>query len=1371
MSTSGSRSGLVLELAEEFLDRYRKGERPALKEYIDRHPALADEIREVFPAMAMMEKIALAEHSLEGDPTGEAPVALPGMIEQLGDYRLLREVGRGGMGVVYEAEQVSLGRQVALKVLPPQMLRDVRTRRRFEREARAAARLHHTNIVPVFGVGEHGETPYYVMQFIQGQGLDAVLDELKRLRAGADPIPTGAARSANGRDVSAADFARSLLTGRYDGRDAGPTGAEDGPPPTVEVTAIGDLAPGPGVSPSPSSSTLSLPTGEARGKARRSTYWQGVARIGARVADALEYAHKQGIVHRDVKPSNLLLDTLGTVWVTDFGLAKADDQQDLTHTGDILGTLRYMPPEAFEGKSDHRGDVYSLGLTLYELLAFRPAFGERDRGRLVHQVTTEEAPPLGSVNPEVPRDLETVVHKAIDRDPAHRYATAGAMAADLQRFLDDEPIQARRQTHLEQYRRWARRNPGIAILGAALTAVLMIATAASLVVAGRMARLAEDQASAASAAELAAGVARLSAEEAELARRREAEQRGDAEKARGQAENSAREADAQRRQSEANFGRARRAVDNFFTKVSETQLLRTPGLQPLRLELVESTLKFYEEFLKERADDPTLRSELLATRLRVGKIMAELGRSAQAMEAYKAALDGYESASRDRPADLVLRAGLAEATLAVAAFEMYAKARLEGIKRAVAIREELLRTNPGDARFKRALAEAYNMLALTPHNPEESLRALQRSIDLRLDLAEASPDDPDLQADLAQSFNNLANLLGSTNNVVPAVAMYQQALELIRAAVRRRPLDVLQTSHLKIITTNAANQLANLSRRDDAIRELRTTLDLLDTLSRENPAVPSFKTSYLDVSQRLRRLLEQMDRSEEKDRLRDAQLAALEQLPRETASDWLSLARWRVSLSVSFLPISGRQSAEDSRKNEKLEEQAVEALRRACELGLKDTRIVLLNFPQFGHRDDFKALVARFGTATAPGAGNKPGTRAAGANAARNAPAVATLTPAGRAMFRHAIGMAYTQIGKRDEAISPLTEALELRERLVMAHPQDPRHRADLASSLIGLGDLERKTGRPEAAGRWWARAEPILRRATRDRPDDLGLWKDLGRLHLGLGRDDEAAVDFEKILALTPRTSNDRIHYSPRNYQIRTLAASERAFAKLLERNPADGLLWSGRGRYYLLRDQWDRAAADYTRAVETSPPESEEWVEHVALRLLVNDASGCREFLREILRRIGGTRDPLLGFVLARSCNLSAEPVADPAEVVRLAKLGASGGNYPWFLQPVGIALYRAGRYSEAIRSLEQSPEDDGTRGVTKLGLGMAYHRLGETKKARVLLEEGRRWVKQAQGSRVDGSVSVPPIEWVTTQVYLREAEALILYDPIFPADPFAR
>ncbi|MFO0810020.1 MAG: WD40 repeat domain-containing serine/threonine-protein kinase [Gemmataceae bacterium] len=461
MSTAGSKSEIVLALAEEFLERYRKGERPALKEYADKHPDLADDIRDVFPAMAMMENIALADESLAERASGGCQP--PGLLTQIGDYRVLREVGRGGMGVVYEAEQVSLGRHVALKLLPRAMLRDATTRRRFEREAKAAAKLHHTNIVPVFGVGEDDGQPYYVMQFIRGHALDDVLAEVKRLHT-PDAPPTAAA---------AADVARSLVTGSF-GTQA--EAAADEPP----------AAPS-----SPSGSTPTLP-GQTDRRGRKLTYWQSVARIGAQIADALDYAHRQGILHRDVKPSNLLLDGRGTPWVTDFGLAKSVGDDNLTHTGDILGTLRYMPPEAFEGRADARGDVYSLGITLYEMLALQPAYGERDRARLVRQVTTEEPPALATVNPAIPRDLRTIVAKASEKDITHRYQTAGELADDLGRFAADEPIRARTVGPAERVWRWCRRNPLVAGLLATVVGLLVaVAATASVGYARTVAALAE----------------------------------------------------------------------------------------------------------------------------------------------------------------------------------------------------------------------------------------------------------------------------------------------------------------------------------------------------------------------------------------------------------------------------------------------------------------------------------------------------------------------------------------------------------------------------------------------------------------------------------------------------------------------------------------------------------------------------------------------------------------------------------------------------------------------------------------------------------------------------------------------------------------
>jgi serine/threonine protein kinase len=309
-------------LAEAFLQRQRRGERPAVEEYAAAHPELAGEIRRLFPALLMMEDLRPESSDLSG---GQAAV-LGTPPERLGDYRILREVGRGGMGVVYEAEQESLSRRVALKVLAPQGLRHSGQLLRFHREAKAAARLHHTNIVPVFGVGESGGQHYNVMQFIPGLGLDAVLEEIQRLR-GAGSEGKAAAGAAGGGTPMAADVARSLMTGRF--------AAAPAPEASQEQSASAAAAPAP-----PPSVVLPGQTGRSSVTDSDGQYALSVALVGVQVAEALDYAHRQGILHRDIKPSNLLLDGQGTVWVADFGLAKSADGDDLTHTGDIVGTVR-----------------------------------------------------------------------------------------------------------------------------------------------------------------------------------------------------------------------------------------------------------------------------------------------------------------------------------------------------------------------------------------------------------------------------------------------------------------------------------------------------------------------------------------------------------------------------------------------------------------------------------------------------------------------------------------------------------------------------------------------------------------------------------------------------------------------------------------------------------------------------------------------------------------------------------------------------------------------------------------------------------------------------------------------------------------------
>ncbi len=374
-------------------------------------------------------QLALLKGSAE--PSPGCPI-----VRELGEYRILREIGRGGMGIVYEAEQVSLGRHVALKVLPAHSLLDPKRLERFQREAKAVARLHHTNIVPIYGVGEHAGLHYIAMQFIAGQSLDRILYALQKQQ-----------------ELDAPDKASAAKSTAYAALDNTLPAAAPG-----SETGVGSPRP-------------SLQSGlQGSGRA----YYQAVARIGLHVAEALDYAARQGVLHRDIKPANLMLDETGQVWVMDFGLAKLTDSGDLTHSGELVGTLRYMAPERFQDRFDATSDVYSLGLTLYELLTLRTAYDEADRGRLISRVLSGDLPRPRRLQGAIPRDLETIVLKAIAREPQRRYATAGELAEDLRRFLADRPIHARRISAPERLWRWCRRNPAWAAL---ITSVVVLGLA------------------------------------------------------------------------------------------------------------------------------------------------------------------------------------------------------------------------------------------------------------------------------------------------------------------------------------------------------------------------------------------------------------------------------------------------------------------------------------------------------------------------------------------------------------------------------------------------------------------------------------------------------------------------------------------------------------------------------------------------------------------------------------------------------------------------------------------------------------------------------------------------------------------------------
>jgi serine/threonine protein kinase/WD40 repeat protein len=470
-------------VVESFLDRFRRGERPALTELMARHPELAGRIRELIPALVELEQLGASTGTLTPSSSlGTGTTEFGGGArspERLGDYLIRRRIGGGGMGVVYEAEHESLKNRVALKVIQPRFRADSKYLRRFHAEARVAAGLHHTNIVGVFDYGEHQGVCYYAMQFIEGQPLDRVLADIRRLRdddthaeslAGLDGIVT----------IPAAAVANALLTGRF-------AAATDPDITTAAATAGGEEAPavdaihavGPEAGPEgPDSREPSTLGSSSLTSLRELRYHREIARVGIQVADALDHAHHRGVLHRDIKPSNLLLDATGNVWVTDFGLAKLEESADLTHSRELVGTLRYMAPERFRGTSERRGDVYSLGATLYEMLALRPPFEETDQVRLIERIRTEAPPPPRQLDRHIPRDLETIVLKALAKDRADRFASAGELAAELRRFVEGRPIRSRPVSSVERFWRWCKREPWLAGSNIA-AALLMIVLAAA----------------------------------------------------------------------------------------------------------------------------------------------------------------------------------------------------------------------------------------------------------------------------------------------------------------------------------------------------------------------------------------------------------------------------------------------------------------------------------------------------------------------------------------------------------------------------------------------------------------------------------------------------------------------------------------------------------------------------------------------------------------------------------------------------------------------------------------------------------------------------------------------------------------------------
>ena len=689
----------VAELLDVYLRGLEQGLAPSVEELIDEDESdLVEPLRGYIDRLQDLHRIAVG---FSPSAPNEEPAERG---KQLGDFELLEEVGRGGMGVVYRARQSALNREVALKLLPAGAVLDARQIERFRNEAQAAASLNHPHIVPVYAVGCERGVHYYAMQFIDGCGLDDRIAEL-----------------------------------------------------TAE---------------------------------RQLPEWRSMVELAIQAATALGAAHDQGIVHRDIKPSNLMIDQSGTLWVTDFGLARYRTDVSLTQTGDIVGTMRYMSPEQACGESalvDGRTDVFSLGVTLYEMLCLQPAHDAEDALGVLRCLDQGTTTPLRKVRGDLPSDLETVVAKAMSADRRDRYDTATDFADDLQRVLDGRPTVARPPSTLDRMEsRVAKHRRAVTI--ALFVGVCMVFA-------------------------LSAGIGRIAA--------------------------AKRESDSHGRRLEQFKNVYNRSFDRLARQID--RLAETPGTEAVRTQLLREMLLAYEE-LAIRADrDPLLRQDLAMTYGKIGGLHSELGDDEAAVGALQRSESIYSELSRSSgekqrlaEAWAISQNNLAQAKHRRGDFE----AAAAWFRKAINKQEKLLESSEpaGRSNASRNLAATLSNLGLLLID----CGASKEAEDAFSDAIRLAGSDPANVEQLATYHSNLAGLLAKCDPERSAVHA-REALEIQRQTLSERPTDVRLATQVMVSLNHLGKSLANRDDHAAAIEAFDRSIEIGRPLLQRWPDQPNYR--------------------------------------------------------------------------------------------------------------------------------------------------------------------------------------------------------------------------------------------------------------------------------------------------------------------------------------------------------------------------------------------------------------------------------------------------------------------------------------------------------------------------------------------------
>jgi serine/threonine protein kinase len=1096
----------VVAALEEYASAVKAGRAPGRTAFLAQHPEIATVLAECLDGLEWMRGVAPAHpQTVTADfPSAGLVPAIPSIQPgtSLGDYQILREIGRGGMGVVFEAEQVSLRRRVALKVLPWAAALDPKQLQRFNNEAQAAAHLHHSNIVPVYAVGCEGAVHYFAMQFIEGQTLAALITDLRR-RAHREP---------NSEDGTLSPASQSLGRLPSGGGPAAPAAGADpertGPHGSEAArTPAGDIAVG---LPGPGSVELSFPS---------PAFFRAVAHLGIQAALALEHAHQLGVIHRDIKPGNLLLETaspapLGTdtgagglrLWITDFGLARCQHQAGLSMTGDLVGTLRYMSPEqalAQRGIIDHRTDVYSLSTTLYELLTLEPALTGHDRQELLRQIAFEEPRRPRRLNRAVPMELEAIVMKAMEKNPAERYATAGELAEDLQRFLDNRPVRARRPTLVHKVRKWSRRHQAVVLTATALTVAFLVLAVALLWLGYNRIRQERD----------AKDTALL------------------------EAEASARD--------------ARQAVDQYYTAVSESTLFDAPSLQPLRVRLLENALAYYKRLVQKHGDDPGLRAELAVAYFRVWRLSASMNRYDGGVAALRSGIEMAETLYRDHPQDAeLLRRLAAYRKGALPYYGVYDYNNdpppTQTFERAAKLWGSLGRRYPELAVFQLNLAETYFELArlaeggaALPHPP---LAYYQQAYEIWDGLARENPATLEYQAGRARVQSTRGSLLGAAGRFKDGEEAIVQALDFATtmaarfphpARARYRELEGFASYHLVLVYRRAGL----CEKAENAFSRAKACFLELDAAF---PNAPLSRGRLMN----LYGIVGQMYL--EAGRLADAEKAAREQiaLGEKLVAEFPDQSYdWRLAIGYRLLGQTLQAAGQTH--------EASRAFRR--EVPIREKGVVRFPTDQQSRTQLAACYLNLVQQLVAAGESRQA------QDAARQARAfyekLATLYPSGpqghsyQADAQRTLTQLFRSANMPAEADEAMYRAVDIQRQLVAECPDNVSYRKELAHSHLDLALAYERQREPAKASAQWEQAALHLGRAIELQPKQLE--PRLERAEFYALRDDWVKAAADLAAARDLNAGDVQLHY---RHALARLGAADlpeyrRACAAMLER------------------------------------------------------------------------------------------------------------------------------------------------------------------------------------------------------------------------------